>query len=573
MKKILLFILFTSFVSLNLLGQKLDSSNIDWTEESPLTDASSFSNIQIYTTKDSKQVFVKIQHNGAIFDLYDENLKHIIKKEFVLKYNKKKINPYFSYFVGDIVYLIGFYYDKKEKYHTIVSQGINVNTLEYTSTLPKYWNLNRKIELSSIRKSISPDNSKFALLLLTKQKIKRKDYYDEQKLKNYFKDIEYNALVFDNQMQMIWKEVFNKNQTKKINYTWKKDSVNPDTFELFRIFFVDNYGRIISVYKGSSEKTDSQLYLTIMEKDKKDIKYYPISVSNAFFDFYPHRAYENSFYNSQEYYHSSYEQNFTISENNEFIIVFCKKNQNTKISEKIHFHKINIDTGKEIKIEKDLSLNKQEQYFIADDKIIEYNKDITKFNNGVYSYYIKEIKTNEKGETLIIAEKRINYFTLKTDNTRIDDLLVFKIDANGKLVWKKEISKKQKGANMEAIYAREREYIGDQKVVNSVIHVSYRYLTSFVSFWINDKIFILYNEHPSKSEGKDKNVFFEGIKGNVVMIEIDNTGKLSKSLFYTGKEQKTFLIPSLCKQISKNQLLLIWKEGYEYNHKITKLTF
>lgn len=593
MKNIILLVCLCSFFSSSILAQGFDGSNMIWAEESPLKDIGDLNSKQIYTTENHRQVFVDIQFKDAIIDVFDTNVKHTHNKKFNLKYNKKKVQIHFSHFAEDIVYLVGFYYNKKKKHHTIVSQGININTLEYTSKSPKYWDLDNSIDIVAVRKSTSPDNSKFALLLRPIINLKRRDLTAPKYIK-YIQKTDYSIFVFDNKMQMIWKEVFKEPKTIVVN----KNECNVSPFNLFITFFIDNKGRIIFLYKKDNfEEVDlpedeMPLLLCVLEKNKKEIKHHIISVSNDFFEIYPDDIYYNRndwYYNHFIYYQRHfYEKDFTVSNQNEFIITYWKKNQ-SNIAEKIYVHKISIDTGEEIKTEKKLSLNRTKESLIIDNETVddktmeEFSQNRSGFNDGILSYYVKEIKTNEKGEILVIAEQNIDYFTQKTNNTRTDNLLVFKVNSNGDLIWSKKISKKQKGANMNMFSYKNTEYGRDYSGLGSgisrsttyITHVSDRNLTSFVSFWIKDKVIILYNEHPDKFENKNEDAVFKGIKGNPVIVEIDAEGNISKSLLYKNEEQKMFLVPALCNQINENQLNLFWKEGYadDLEYKISKLTF
>lgn len=177
---------------------------------------------------------------------------------------------------------------------------------------------------------------------------------------------------------------------------------------------------------------------------------------------------------------------------------------------------------------------------------------------GEPSIEITHLIRLEDGTRIIIAEHRLITETCFTDfrtalttcnyNYFFNDLFVVKISPDDQVQWKIKINKRQVTRNDGGMYS------------------------SFTFATLNDKIVLLYNEHPKNFSLKgDRGLFFmnDPQRSSVALVEISLQGNVAKYELFSNERRKTWFRPRFALQINDQSLLFFTSRLR--NHAIGRL--
>ena len=86
---------------------------------------------------------------------------------------------------------------------------------------------------------------------------------------------------------------------------------------------------------------------------------------------------------------------------------------------------------------------------------------------------------------------------------------------------------------------------------------------SFANANIGDKIYFIFNEERSVLEGNNK-LFKNQNQNALALAELNKRGELSISMIGGNEDLKSVIVPTLTKQISKNQFLVFGLERNKF---------
>ena len=181
---------------------------------------------------------------------------------------------------------------------------------------------------------------------------------------------------------------------------------------------------------------------------------------------------------------------------------------------------------------------------------------------GLKDLKIRNIYKTDDNGAILVAEvhysktftRSSGSFTTTYTEYYYEDVLVLKFDNNGKLVWDSYINKDQMQENTNL-------FLG----INS--------------FYSHGKLFILYNDNPKNME-KDiddpdfRREFKDMVrikKATGVLMTIDEKGKRTRSQVLDGKEEDVILDPAMATQVKNDEVILYARTFFLKQEKLGKL--
>lgn len=182
----------------------------------------------------------------------------------------------------------------------------------------------------------------------------------------------------------------------------------------------------------------------------------------------------------------------------------------------------------------------------------------------MYNYKLHEILFSEDGNSYLVAEQYyvVQYTTTTSDGKGgfrtttsfhyyYNDIIVVRMSNDGKIVWVTKIPKSQSSANDGGFYS------------------------SYVLAIINGKINFFFNDHADNinivENQKPKPLQTQRTNSIMVRVELNDNGKQTKHGMFNTKDVSMIICPKVCKQISKDKLMIYGKKGTKEN--IAVITF
>lgn len=177
-------------------------------------------------------------------------------------------------------------------------------------------------------------------------------------------------------------------------------------------------------------------------------------------------------------------------------------------------------------------------------------------------YDMRNLIIKEDGGATLIAEQYIFYVTTYTTYSNgkaqtytvyhylYNDIVVASFDNAGTLLWKTKIAKRQHTQNDGGMYS------------------------SYAMAIVGDKLFFIFNDNPKNlflPEGEAPYNFSGSKDLAVVLVEVDNTGKVDKELLFTTERGDALVRPSLGEQTGEKEMILFSQRTKIFQY--SKLTF
>lgn len=179
----------------------------------------------------------------------------------------------------------------------------------------------------------------------------------------------------------------------------------------------------------------------------------------------------------------------------------------------------------------------------------------------MFHYDMRNLILKEDGGATLIAEQYDFYVTTYTTYSNgksqtytvyhylYNDIIVVSFDNLGALQWKSKIPKRQVTQNDGGMYS------------------------SYTMAVVGDKLYFIFNDNP-------KNLFlpegeapynFGGKEIAVVLVEVDNVGKVTRELLFTTERGDAFVRPSLSEQTGDKEVILFSQKTKIFQY--SKVTF
>ena len=165
------------------------------------------------------------------------------------------------------------------------------------------------------------------------------------------------------------------------------------------------------------------------------------------------------------------------------------------------------------------------------------------------NHVVREIVLRDDGGIVMVGEQyrvEVIRVVLQNGGTRNEyhyyygDLLITNVDHNGNIEWIKKIPKYQHTIN------------------------DYGFYSSYALSVVQSSLFFLFNDHPENlmydGEGRPKR--FSGSKKSLaVMVEMDASGKQSKTPIFSNRAHDILARPKACEQVNEGQLIIFGQRG------------
>lgn len=177
-------------------------------------------------------------------------------------------------------------------------------------------------------------------------------------------------------------------------------------------------------------------------------------------------------------------------------------------------------------------------------------------------YDMRRLIIKADGGATLIAEQFIFYTTTYTTysngkaqtytsyNYLYNDIVVASFDNQGSLLWKNKIAKRQHTQNDGGMYS------------------------SYAMAVVGDKLFFIFNDNPKNlflPEGEAPYNFSASKDLAVMLVEVDNSGKVAKELLFTTERGDALVRPSLAEQTGDKEMILFSQRTKIFQY--SKLTF
>ncbi len=170
----------------------------------------------------------------------------------------------------------------------------------------------------------------------------------------------------------------------------------------------------------------------------------------------------------------------------------------------------------------------------------------------LYGYDLDQLLLKQDGGAILVAQYSETWVTIttgsqsmtRTVNYKRNDIIVVSIKANGDIDWYQKIPKSQ------------------------VTHNDYAQYSSYAFARKQDDIYFIFNDHPKNftlEEGKILISFHgENSLSSVVLVKIDQSGKMKKKEILTSDDLKVNIRPVACEQLVHSQVLILGQNKNEY---------
>jgi hypothetical protein len=160
------------------------------------------------------------------------------------------------------------------------------------------------------------------------------------------------------------------------------------------------------------------------------------------------------------------------------------------------------------------------------------------------NFEVRDLIRDENGDMMFLAEyyshtvsisQSANGAISTTDIYNYGDLMVAKIDSQGKIKWWTRVPKKQISTNNEGYYSG----------------ISYTFS--------NGRLNIIYNDHKSNANhvNPERLKSMEMKSAYTVLVSVDSEGKISKAPLFKSKEDNTLMIPRKSLDIGANEQIML----------------
>lgn len=461
---------------------------------------------------------------------FSNNLSQVFSHEIIIPNATKKTH----YNIQDVLLIDGkFYvfasnYDKKTDLNTFYAgylkeSGQITNFHEVSKIVSK-----SKRNSGSFNVSLSQDRSKIC--------VQTNEKYDKKEAEKF------SVQVFDLSFKTVWKKDVVL-PIKDKNYSILKTVVDKDAnIHLFASVYVPRKER---------EKGESSSYYQVFSYFQKDdiVKLYDIELDN----------------------HVISGIDIRLDDNNNLIGAGFYSERNGISMKGTFYFTINSQTRKIKSIAKKAFTKTFLAKFMSERKA-QKGKELRNF-------LIRDIITKEDGGAVIVAEY-YQYIrqTVKTSNgaTRTihrwyyNDLIVTNIGAKGQIDWSIKVPKRQSYAQNESMISLGSG--GLSFFAGSFGFNGLKYL-GIHTFVANDKIHIIFNEHPKNLEEGTKKVktMSNARKSITTLVTISKTGTMKKTALFPAKDSKAIVVPRFSKKLDENTLLMYGDRGKTYH--FIKLNF
>ncbi len=519
--KKLLFVGFLLYSTL-LCAQKDDDigsdvANIKW---GPEVEGSRKSLINKIVMNDENYYYVLFSETGGLFskdsyylEKFDMNMNQVASEEIILEGADKKRKFEDIVYFNDEMYLMTSYNDKGNDFCYLYFQKINKNTLKAEKKLLQLaeidYNEFRSSDFGSFYYEISADSSKLFLhyILPSKKKMKQK----------------FGLKVLDKDMSILW----------------EKNITVPYLDELFwtQSYRVDNDGNVYilaKVYKDKARdkrkgKPNYKYQLITLKNNGEDYKEYPIELPGKFIT----------------------DLQIAINGNQDVVCGGFYSKIGTFSVDGTCFLNIDGQTGDvRTKSTKEFDLE-----FLTKD-LTDYQKKRAKRKTKrgkdleLWEYDLNSLVVRDDGGVLMVGEQfwiDINTYTDANGHTHTtyvynyNDIFVVNVSPEGKIDWAQKIPKRQ-------------------STTGGVLgYFSYSYAI------VENQLCFLYNDHEYNIdyEGDGDIKTLSNINNSFTMLaRINNDGNLTiEPLFKNERKARAYVMPKLCQQVSKDEVIVFAKRG------------
>ena len=434
------------------------------------------------------------------FFKYNNKMNLVLEKKINLSKEDKEI--VFTAYYHDKIYLFYRQFDSKTKKNTLYIETINKETLSLNNDSKKITEIScyEKYSRGKYHFSISPDKSKFMICA------------EFPGHKNTSK--KFNILVFGKGFENIWNKEF----------TLDYDSYG---FDINNVL-VNNDGEAIifslnSVLKGGVRSNNSREYfqVTIVKNEGESIAEIPLK--NGLKRLIEPKILLSK--NGDMICSGFYSDNHNYDLDGCFFINISKNNDEIAAS----------------------AFNEFEHNFIHA-KMEDTKNGHTRVIETNIEFQIKNIVQKEDGGIIFVGEKYSNYETTHD----YEDIVIINLSAEGKIIWKRIVRKKQLVSNIDAFY-------------------------SFVSYINNKRTYLIFNDNEkniNNNEGDKIKAFKPRSPAVISIVEVDSNNNMNKNMLFDSNDAHVYLYPTDILKLGNNECVFIGMNlSVTSKHRLFKITF
>ncbi len=524
MKKAILLLAFFSF---NLMLAQTSSDKViitlgDEEKESryiTLEDVIGYDETGIYVLKRDRKRFKNTKYYLA---KYDYEMNPIMSEEI----EKPRKNQFLEYFtnLNDQLQIFSSHSDKEKFINSFYIDEIDKSSLKFKGDEKTLAKINfeggKKANSGNFTMRISPDSSKVLLFLNKPYEKKENESFD--------------LVAYDKDWNLIW-----ENQVT-LPYPDKKFS--------FDDIKIDNSGNVHIVGTKFFEKSQ-------VEKGKPGYAYHVLSYYSK------GKELKDLEIKLGDKFISHIQT--AISDNNELICGGFYSEYKTGIKGS-YFMKFNLENQSVISNSFDEFSTNFITQNLSEKQIKKVEKKEKKGKEpSLFKYYLDDIIFDQEGGAYLIGEQfyirervttRTQNGITTTSTTYIyyyNDIIVIRMDANGKISWSKKIPKKQRTSNDSGFFS------------------------SYVLSLVDDKMYFVFNDNPKNLYATEKSsgiFYFTGRKESLVtMVEMDQNGNQTREALFSTRDAEILIRPKVSEQISERKLVLYGQK--KKTHKFILLDF
>lgn len=527
MKTSLLTILFLTLSMLSSFGQNTSNKvNILWGEKQKESKRSTLSDI---IGHDETGIYAIQQKRKGLYGLYTEtSLEHYNNKmnrtksvRLDLRAQNKEKDFEFMVHQNDEIYVFSSFKNQKLKQKFLFIQSINKETLQANNDLKKItevdYSKSSKYNSGNFNYETSRDSSKILI------------HYNSPYKKG--QNEKFGFHIFDNTMNELW--------AKKVTLPYKEELFEIKDYKIDNQGNIHILGRIFKDKRREKRKGKPNYKYQILSyyNNGNTVKEYPIKIEGKFLT----------------------DMQIAIDDKQNLICAGFYSSENTYTIKGSYFLEVDRET-KEIKTK---NFNEFEIDFITQNMSKRKTKKTKKKasegkNVELYKYNLDNIIIKDTGGAVLIGEQYfINTSTSMSDGKmytnyhyHYNDIMVINISSEGKIEWAEKIPKKQVSINDGGFFS------------------------SYALSVIKDKLYFVFNDHPKNRSytGQEKlYTYNKPSKSEVVLVTLNHKGEQTKETLFSVKEKNIISRPSVCEQISENEMILFGQK--KKTQRLAKISF
>lgn len=532
MKKTIVLLILSNLIALGAISQtKSKKVDIIWGNEYKQSKKSTLSDVVGY---DDTGIYALKFKAGGVYGLnskytlehYDNEMNLSKSYELILEEGKKNRDLEFISILDNNLYLFSSFRNQKLKKKFLFVQTVDNNTLKPNNDLKKISEIDykgySKYNSGTFNLEYSNDSSRVLV------------YYHLPYDKG--ENEKFGIHVFDNKFELLWE--------KEITLPFEEELFTFEDFEVSNDGDVYLLGILFNEKMKTKRKgKPNYKYLILNYFDNgNQINEYPISVEGKFLS-----EMQIAINQSKDIICGGfYSEKGVVGINGSY---FLRLDGTTKEIVSTNFKKFDIDF-----ITQNFTARKEKKAKKRDAK----GKD-----QELFQYDLDEIILKSDGGALLVGEQYyVNIVTTTTTSANggtttttkytyhYNDIIVINLSPEGTIDWNVKIAKKQITTNDNGFYS------------------------SYALSVVNDKLYFVFNDNPKnlyyKGDGKYYN-FTRGKDALAVLVELDLDGIQDREALFSTSQANILARPKVCKQISKNQLIIFGQR--KKTQRFAKVTF